>query len=190
MIRVLVVDDHPALRTGLVALLRAEPGIMPVAAAADADSAAHEARRHAPDVVLADYHLGDSDGLALCLRLKSQPQPPRVLIYSAFAGDALGLAAAVAGADGLTDKGARADDLFDALRTVAAGQTTLPRRSPETLEAVSARLEPEDLPVLGMRLDNTPVADIADVLGVSEVEIGERLNAILGRLRGPRASIR
>jgi len=184
MIRILVVDDHPAVRTGLVALLRGEPGMVPVAAVEDVAGALFEAQRHRPDVVLADYHLKGSDGLSLCLWLKGLPEPPSVLIYTAFAGDGLSLAAAVAGADGVVDKGAKADELFAALRTVAAGRSLLPRRPPAAGAAISARLEPEDLPVLGMRLEGTPLADIADVLGVSETAISEHLQSILQRLRG------
>jgi len=186
MIRVLVVDDHPALRTGLVALLRGEPGMVPVAAAADVHAAAAESARHEPDVVLADYHLRGGDGLSLCLDLKSAPDPPRVLIYTAFAGDGLSLAAAVAGADGVVDKGARADELFDALRTVAGGRVTLPRRSPDLLGTLSALLAPDDLPVLGMRLEGTPVPDIAEVLDVTEAQVGDRLRGILAKLGAPR----
>jgi DNA-binding NarL/FixJ family response regulator len=58
MIRVLVVDDHPAVRAGLVAMLRAEPGLVPVASAADAEAAITAARHTEPDVAVVDYHLG------------------------------------------------------------------------------------------------------------------------------------
>lgn len=188
MIRILVVDDHPALRTGLVALLRGEPGLVPVAVAGDVGAAAAEVTRHRPDVVLADYHLGAGDGVSLCADLKAAADPPAVLIYTAFAGDGLSLAAAVAGADGVVDKGARADELFDALRAVAAGRSVMPARSPEALAAVSARLEADDLPVLGMRLEGTPVSDIAEVLGLTVPQVHERLRAILGKLSGTRQS--
>ncbi|MEJ7717391.1 MAG: response regulator [Thermoleophilaceae bacterium] len=70
MIRVLLVDDHPALRAGLGTVLRLEPGLIPVGAAADAEAALEEARRRDPNVVLVDYHLPGDDGLMLCRRLK------------------------------------------------------------------------------------------------------------------------
>lgn len=63
MIGVLVVDDHPAVRAGLVALLRREPGIVPVAAAQGMQEALVQAERNGPDVALVDYALGDGDGL-------------------------------------------------------------------------------------------------------------------------------
>jgi DNA-binding NarL/FixJ family response regulator len=57
MIRVLVVDDHPAVRAGLVGLLRSEPGLVVAGAAANAEDALEAAKRDGPDVVLLDYDL-------------------------------------------------------------------------------------------------------------------------------------
>ena len=59
MIRVLIVDDHPSVRVGLYALLRSEPGFVPVGASATAEDAVAQVGARAPDVVLADYHLPD-----------------------------------------------------------------------------------------------------------------------------------
>jgi DNA-binding NarL/FixJ family response regulator len=75
MIRVLVVDDHPVLRAGLEAVLRAEPGFVPVGAAADGHEALRLVRRTRPDVVVVDRRLGDEDGLALCRALRAEPAP-------------------------------------------------------------------------------------------------------------------
>jgi DNA-binding NarL/FixJ family response regulator len=189
MIRVLVVDDHPAVRAGLVAVLRSEPGLVPVGAAADQDGALGEARRRRPDVALVDYHLRDvdyhlrdGDGLLLCRDLKSLPAPPRVLIYSAFADGGLGLPATIAGADGLVDKGTPTEELFERVRTVARGQTAL-QVTPQAMSAGAARLETRDLPILGMLLERTPPAEIAKVLRLDERELDSRVEAMLTRLR-------
>jgi DNA-binding NarL/FixJ family response regulator len=181
MIRVLVVDDHPAVRAGLVAVLRTEPGLVPVAAAADPDGALTEARRRHPDVALVDYHLREADGLLLCRDLKSLPAPPRVLIYSAFADAGLGLPATIAGADGLVDKGTPTDELFERVRTVARGGTAL-HVTAEAMTAAAARLETRDLPILGMLMVRTPTAEIAKVLRLDEGELGSRVEAMLKRL--------
>jgi DNA-binding NarL/FixJ family response regulator len=182
MIRVLVVDDHPAVRAGLVAVLRSEPGLVPVGAAADQDGALGEARRTRPDVALVDYHLRDGDGLLLCRDLKSLPAPPRVLIYSAFADAGLGLPATIAGADGLVDKGTPTEELFERVRTVARGGTAL-QVSAEARTAGAARLETRDLPILGMLMERTPRAEIAKVLRLDERELDSRVEAMLTRLR-------
>ena len=103
MIRVLIVDDHPAVRAGLVAVMRAEPGLLPVASAADPDRALTEARQRHPHVALVDYHLREGDGLLLCMDLKAFPAPPRGLIYSAGAEAGLRRPATMACADGLVE---------------------------------------------------------------------------------------
>ena len=107
MIRILVVDDHPALQAGLWTVLRGEPGLVPIGAVSRPREALGEVARANPDVVLVDYQLPDEDGLVLCQRLKRLPDPPRVLIYSAYASPTLALPAIVAGADGAVNKAAR-----------------------------------------------------------------------------------
>jgi DNA-binding NarL/FixJ family response regulator len=145
MIRVLVVDDHPAIRTGLVAMLRAEPGLVPVASAADTEAGIAAARRTRPDVAVVDYHLKPGDGLLACRELKSLPAPPRILIYSAFAEHALGLPAAVAGAHGVVDKEVPPDELFERVRTVARGETVL-AITPEAMTAAAEGSGPRTCP--------------------------------------------
>jgi DNA-binding NarL/FixJ family response regulator len=184
MIRVLVVDDHPAVRTGLVAMLRAEPDLVPVASAADTEAAMAAARRTRPDVAVVDYHLKRGDGLLACRELKSLPAPPRILIYSAFAEHALGLPAAVAGAHGVVDKGVPPDELFERVRTVARGETVL-AITPEAMTAGAARLGTDDLPILGLIIGRTPRAEIAEVLGLDERELDRRVEAMLSRLKVP-----
>lgn len=184
MIRLLVIDDHPAVRTGLVAMLRAEPGLVPVAAAADLEAAIAAARRTRPDVAVVDYHLKVEDGLAVCRQLKSLPAPPRILIYSAFAERGLGLPAAVAGADGVVDKAVPSDELFERVRTVARGETML-AIAPEEMRAGAAKLDTDDLPILGMIMNHTARTEIAEVLGLDERELDRRVDAMLTRLRTP-----
>lgn len=183
MISVLVVDDHPAVRTGLVGLLAAEPGFEAVGAAESHDGALAEARRCHPDVALVDYHLPPRDGLELSLALKVGPEPPRVVIYSAFADEGLTPAAVVALADGLVDKNAEVGELFDALRRVVAGERALRAPRPELLRIAASRLDPEDLPILGMLMEGTPLDDVRAVLGVGEQELVARLSAVAGHLR-------
>ncbi|WP_205695933.1 response regulator transcription factor [Conexibacter sp. SYSU D00693] len=119
MIRVLVVDDHPALRAGLEALLRSEPGFVSVGAAGTGAQATALARRHGPDVVLLDVRLGDEDGIALCATLRALPDAPAVVMVTADAGPQLERAATAAGASALLDKAADLPDVLDAVRLAA-----------------------------------------------------------------------
>ncbi len=185
MIDVLVVDDHPAVRAGLVALLRIEPGLVPVGVATGLEDGLGRVARDRPDVALVDYDLGGDDGLRLCHELKSRPEPPGVLIYSAFAHDGLSIAARVAGADGLVDKGTPPDELFSAIRNLTAGRLAPPRPTPEQMAAAAARLEPSDLPILGMLMEGSRREDIAAVLGLGASELHERIRGMVERLAVP-----
>jgi DNA-binding NarL/FixJ family response regulator len=116
MIRVLVVDDHPVLRAGLEAVLRAEPGFRCVGGAADGESMWRLLRRTRPDVVVLDHRLGSEDGIELCRALKAEPVAPAVLLYTADPTAVVRAEALDAGAAGLVDKAVDVDVLFDAIR--------------------------------------------------------------------------
>lgn len=183
MIRVAIIDDHPALVAGLTAVLRTEPGFGVVGTATSEEEAWPMLYRSAPDVVLLDYHLPRGDGLHLCHRIKSRAGAPRVVIFSAYADPVLGLAARAAGADGMSGKAAPAHELFNLLRQVARGEQVLPPVSREHLNEASSRLDPEDLPLLSLLLDGTDTAEICDTLRIDADELGRRTERILGRLR-------
>lgn len=183
MIRVLLVDDHPALRAGLEAVLRVEPGLVPVGAAAGEHDLWPQLRRTQPDIVLMDYHLPGTDGLLLCHRVKAMLLPPHVVIYTAYADAALALPARLAGADAIVSKGAPATELYDVLRRVARGDELLPAVPRELIDAVTGRLDPADLPILGMLLDRTPNAEIAETLGTDAESIGARIERMLQGMR-------
>jgi DNA-binding NarL/FixJ family response regulator len=121
MIRVLVVDDHPVLRAGLEAVLRAEPGFVCVGTARDGHELLAGLRRTRPDVVLLDWRLGNEDGVSLCRSLRAEPAPPEVVLYTASAEGGLADEAGAAGAFAVVEKTADIDQLFDALRLAVRG---------------------------------------------------------------------
>jgi len=179
MIRLLVVDDHAAVRAGLIGLLRREPGLVPLGAVGSVGEALREARTLEPQVALIDFQLPDGDGLTLCRDLKLLPTPPRVVVYSAFARPALAVAAKLAGADGLVDKGVDVDTLFEAIRSVGRGEQALPSLEPEMIARCTARLDPDDVPIFGMLMSGTSIADTASVLSSDERRIEDRVRAML-----------
>lgn len=187
MIRILIVDDHPAVRAGLVAVLRSEPGLVPVGAAADEQEGWRLAQRARPDLVLLDLHLPGGDSLVLCRRVKALDRRAHVLIYSAFADDELTVPATLAGADGILDKTEPMLELFDAIRRVARGERLLAPITPERLQDAQARIPTADWPIVAMLLDGTPDADVAATLGVGEADLRARVARLFGRL-APAAS--
>lgn len=183
MIRVAVVDDHHAVRLGLHAAIRSEPGLIPAGTASDGASVAPMLYRTRPDVVLLDYHLPDADGLSLCRQIKAQPPAPGVILYSAYAEEAMTVPAVVAGADGILHKGGPARELLEAIRRVARGGHAMPPVSPPLLEAAGEALDLDDLPILGMLIDRTPATVIAATLRLESAELRDRIDRMLRRLK-------
>jgi DNA-binding NarL/FixJ family response regulator len=182
-VRVLVVDDHPALRAGLEGLLGGEPGLDFIGALAGTDQLLHNVRDTRPDVVVLDYALGAGDGLTTCFRLKQQPHPPAVVLYSAYVDGVFAVPAAIAQADATVAKSAPIDELLSAIHGAAAGGLPRPVLDPELIQAASARLISEDLPIATMLLGATPAADIADILDTTTADVRHRALRIIGRLQ-------
>jgi DNA-binding NarL/FixJ family response regulator len=188
MITVAIVDDHPAVRLGLQAALRSEPGLEPVGSAATANETEVLLYRTRPDVVLLDYHLPGTDGLALCRRIKSDVPAPAVVIYSAFADPTMTVPAIVAGADAIVHKGGHTRELFDAIRQTARGIKPLPPVSEPLLVAAGQALDPQDLPLLGMLVNRTRPAEIAATMRIDRAELDRRIAGMLRRLGVPVAA--
>ena len=93
MLYVAILDDHPAVLTGLSRLIDAQPDLAVVAAAPTAAELATQLDGARADVLVIDYDLARGDGLAHCRRIKNRRHPPAVVIYSAYASTALTLAA-------------------------------------------------------------------------------------------------
>jgi DNA-binding NarL/FixJ family response regulator len=160
----MLVEGHPAVRTGLERVLASEPGLSPVATAEHESALWPALHRLRPDVVLLDYSLPGSDGLTLCFRVKQTGAPPAILVYSAYADPSLAVVAKIAQADGLIDKAAPINDLIDAVARVARGETVMPSVPPDLAAAASARLDSEDVPIMDMLLSRTPLREIAETL--------------------------
>lgn len=182
MIRVAIVDDHQAVRLGLHTAICSEPGLVPAGAAASAAELTPLLYRSRPDIVLLDYNLPDVDGLTVCREVKAQALAPGVILYSAFADGSMTVPALVAGADCILNKGVPARDLFEAFREVSGGGDALPPISSDQLQAASSALDVADLPILGMLIDRTPTAEIADTLGIEHAAFKHRVARMLSRL--------
>ena len=180
--RVLVADDHEAVRAGLGTMLTEEVGVDLVGTVANAEDAFNATQLFEPDVAVLDYQLPDQDGLSLTRRLKALPTAPRIVIYSAYADARLAVAAIVAGADGVVSKAGIADELCQAIRAVARGSTVLPAIGPATLRAAANLLDPDDAAILGMLVHGTTPQEVAETLGIAEHWLDARRWAMLRQL--------
>ncbi|GAB2461024.1 response regulator transcription factor [Xylanimonas ulmi] len=135
-VRVFLVDDHEVVRRGVADLLGAEPDLEVVGEAGTAAEALTRVPVLAPDVVVLDVRLPDGDGVTVCRELKARLDVACLMLTS-FDDDEALFDAILAGAAGYVLKQVRGTDLVEAIRTVAAGGSTL---DPRAAERVMARM--------------------------------------------------
>jgi DNA-binding NarL/FixJ family response regulator len=187
-VRVLVVDDHPVVRDGLVQLLAAGEGIHVVGAAADGAEAVAVATSEKPDVVLMDLSMPVMDGCQATRRILAADPDARVLILTSFTDQDGILEALDAGAVGYMLKDAEPAELLDAVRAVARGESPLdPKVAAALLRSrVAARQEPEltgrEREVLGLVGNGLANKQIARRLGISEKTVKAHLTNVFQRI--------
>jgi DNA-binding NarL/FixJ family response regulator len=179
---VVVVDDHAAVRLGLTAAISSRPGLVCVGAVPDGELLPALLYRARPDVVVLDYELPRVNGLELCRRIKADVPAPAVVLYSAYADQALTIPALVAGVDAMVHKGAPAVELFAAIEAVAAGETLLPAPVPELAEAAGRTVDAADRRLLELLVRQTPRPDVATQLDLSQAELALRVDRMVERL--------
>jgi DNA-binding NarL/FixJ family response regulator len=189
-IRVVVADDHPMFRAGVVASLGAEPDIEVLAEGASADEAVRLATLHEPDVCLLDIAM-PGGGLRAASEITAALPQTRVIMLTVSEDEDDLLAAMKAGASGYVLKGAAGSELVGVLRKVDAGEVYVapglawgllrelsrPRSAP--LDELTAR-EREVLELVGAGLSNQ---EIGDRLSLAEKTIKHYMTSILGKLR-------
>ncbi|MFD3875782.1 response regulator [Streptomyces sp. NPDC058623] len=180
MIRTLVVDDQVLIRAGLVALLRAAPGIEVVGEAEDGESAVEAAVRTRPDVILMDIRMPGLDGTAATERILARAVDPlpRVLILTTFDLDAYVYAALRAGAAGFLLKDTGPERLIEAVTAVAEGDMLFaPSVTRRLIEAYVNRADPVPDTPAGLDVLTAREREVLRLAakGLSNTEIAERL---------------
>ena len=174
---VLLVDDEPLIRSGLRAIINAEPDLAVIGEAEDGAAVTPLVRRLRPDVVLMDVRMPVIDGIEATRRLLTAvDDPPRVLVLTTFENDDYVFEALRAGASGFLLKRARPDEVIRAIRLIAAGDSLL---FPAAIRELAARHSPAAAIAGG--LDDAGLTEReADVLrliaqGLSNAEIAAQL---------------
>ena len=180
--RLLIVDDHPAVRGGLQQLLDDQADFEVAAAVATADEALSIAEREPIDVAVVDYQLGGRNGLWVSRKLKRLAQPPGVVIYSAYTDGVLASAAVVAEADAIVSKGCLGSELCEAIRRVARGHQLLPLIPERLGEALRRRLDHQEQAIFGLLLAGITTSEVAATVGLPEAALESRLWSMLRKL--------
>jgi len=189
-IRVLVADDEPLVRSGLRLILDAEPDLEVVGEAGDGARAVELTRALRPDVVCMDVRMPGVDGLRATELVLRLPQPPRVLVVTTFEHDGYVLDALTAGASGFLLKRAGADEMVQAVRTVAVGQSLLyptalrdlVRTRPRAMAGAPA-LTPREQEVLGLVAQGMTNAEIATALVLGVETVRTHVASVLAKLQ-------
>lgn len=187
MISVLIVDDHPVVRSGLQALLAGEPTLTVVGAASSGEEALSLAAELNPDVVLCDLRLGDGlDGVDVTARLHRGGDRPAVLILTTYDNDSNIVRAVMAGAAGYLLKDALPEDIATGIRDAAAGHLVLSpaleRRVAERMSQGVPQLSERELEVLTAVADGLANKEIARALFISESTVKTHLVHVFGKL--------
>ena len=124
-IRILVADDHPIVRDGLIAILSTQPDFEIVGKASTGVEAVSQAEALKPDLLLLDLEMPEMDGVEALRRLRDMHSPVRAIVFTAFDTDERIVGAVQAGAQGYLLKGAPREEIFNAIRVVHAGGSLL-----------------------------------------------------------------
>lgn len=198
-IRILIADDHALFREGLRALFGALPDIEVVGDAADGETAVAQAAALQPDVVLMDIHMPGMNGLEATGRILSQQPGLGILMVTMLEDDGSVFAAMRAGARGYVLKGARPDEMLQAIRAVAAGQAIFgpgiaarmmnffQSLGASSLPGKTATIFPElterEREVLALMAQGAHNKDIADKLVISGKTVSNHITNIFGKLQ-------
>ncbi len=189
MIRILVVDDHPVVREGLIALLEDEPDFEVVGSAASSEEALGSVQNHQPDILLLDLELPGVDGVAAIPGLLEASPATRIVVFTAYDTDERVFGAIRAGALGYLLKGAGATEIAQAVRVVNGGESYLePRVAAKLVAEVTAPrrfaglLTERERSVLRLVAAGQANKQIARSLAISERTVKFHVTAILRKL--------
>jgi DNA-binding NarL/FixJ family response regulator len=189
MIRVLVVDDHPIVRQGLVSVLEDEDDLEVVGTAGSGRDAVRVVGRLAPDVVLLDLEMPELDGVDAIPQLLAARPSVGVLVFTAYDTDERVLGAIRAGAKGYLLKGASGDEIARGIRAIYAGGSYLePRVATKLMAQVSSPRRPNsslsdrEREVLRLVSEGLPTKQIASTLSISERTVKFHVNSIMRKL--------
>lgn len=184
-IRLLLIDDHIVVRMGLAFMINSQPDMMVVGEAGNGAEGLEMFRETRPDIVLMDLRLPDTSGIDCTRELRAIDDGAKVVVLTTFGGDENVFRALQAGAKAYLLKDMGREDILGTLRTVAAGQSSLP---PEIAASLAQRipeseLSKRELEILGLISSGNSNKEIGNSIGISESTVKGHVNHILNKLK-------
>ena len=190
-IGLLIVDDHPVVRDGLVAILSTQPDFQIAGEAASGEMALTLFAEVQPDVILLDLEMPGMDGVTVIQQLRQIQPAVKIVVFTAFDTDERILSALQAGAKGYLLKGAPRSELFKAIRVVHQGGSLLQpvvasrllnQLSGTEVTSANEELTPREFEVLELLAQGKPNKEIAAELVISERTVKFHISSILAKL--------
>ena len=182
--RVLLVDDHAVLRTGVANIINQESDLHVVAEAGNGVDALEAYEQHQPDVTLLDLRMPVMEGVEVVRRLRERDPQARVIVLTTYDTDDEISRALKAGAKAYVLKDISADGLVACIRDVLAGKTYLaPAAAAKLAEGVTrVQLTPRELATLRLMADGKANKEIAQGLGISDRTVKTHLGHLFEKL--------
>lgn len=183
-VRILIVDDHPALRDGLRALLGGWPGFEVVAEASTGEEAVEAYRQHEPDIVLMDLQMPGMGGVAAVTTIRAEWPGARIVVFTTYSGDAQALRALRAGASGYLLKSSLRHELLATIRSVFAGGKHIDATvaAAIAIHAIQDALTEREIATLSLAAKGKSNREIGRHLGLSEETVKGHMKAIFSKL--------
>lgn len=183
-IRVLIADDFPVVREGLVTIVNSQEDMSVVAEASDGEAAIQQFQRHHPDVVLMDMRMPRMDGLSALAAIRKIDPGAKVILLSAFAGDDLVYRGIRAGAKSYLLKNGPRQDLLGTIRSTHNNDAGLPAAIAAKLVDRLARseLSPREMEVLRLMAEGKSNKEIGTALFITEGTVKAHVSKLLRKL--------
>jgi DNA-binding NarL/FixJ family response regulator len=203
-VRLLIVDDHPLFRQGLVDVFETDPRMEVVAEAINGQAAMEQARVHRPEIVIMDVNLPNGNGLQVTRQILSELPETKVIILTGYDNTEQIFHSLKIGASAYCSKDIPPDNLLNTIYAVRQGSIVIHDRvmtgeeaqawlqqkggrfagtSPETVGGYSASLSPREMEILGYVTRGISNKDIAHQLGISQQTVKNHMTSILRKLQ-------
>ena len=191
-IRIFLLDDHEVVRRGLRGLLEAEEDLEVTGEASTAEEALRRIPATRPDVAVLDVRLPDGSGVEVCREIRDNHPEINCLMLTSFADDEALFSAIMAGAAGYVLKQIRGNDLVDAVRRVAKGESLLDPsvtkqvlerlRAPSAEEDELSGLSPQERKILELIGEGYTNRQIAETIHLAEKTVKNYVSNLLAKL--------